>query len=175
VVALLATDRLLVRVVEHRLATRLGCMSALTGARSVRIGGFPFVTQLATGHYQTVTVTADGFGQAQQLTDLSVTFHDVEVPSWSGVFRRWGPGSVTVGSVSLTAVLRLGSLAPALPGGWPPRLLGSPSAATGRPPIALIPPGAHLDAVVPVPGGLRLAATIPGAALAGVAGRTCDG
>ncbi|WP_198946373.1 DUF2993 domain-containing protein [Pseudofrankia asymbiotica] len=187
--ALLLTDRLLVRVAEHRLASRLGCMGTLTGTRSVHIGGFPFLTQLAAGHFRTVTVTADGLDRTDRLTDLAVTFRDVHVPGWSAILGHPAPGSLTVGSVSLTAVLRLG---PDGPGSRLARLLGPGPLATGRPAVAVavavavagrpsaavLPPGAHLDGVEPVPGGLRLAVTMPGAALAGldrVDGGTCRG
>ncbi|OHV37711.1 hypothetical protein BCD49_03670 [Pseudofrankia sp. EUN1h] len=183
--ALLLTDRLLVRVAEHRLTNRLGCMGTLTGTRSVHIDGFPFLTQLGAGHFRTVTATADGFGRTDRLTELAVTFHDVHVPVWSAIFGRPAAGSPTVGSVSLTAVLRLGSDGP---GGRLARLLGSGPLATGhpavaaavagRPSAAVLPPGAHLDGVEPVPGGLRLAVTMPGAALAGMDGadgRICRG
>ncbi|MDT3438945.1 DUF2993 domain-containing protein [Pseudofrankia sp. BMG5.37] len=178
--ALLLTDRLLVRVAEHRLTNRLGCMGTLTGTRSVHIDGFPFLTQLAAGHFRTVTATADGFGRADRLTDLAVTFRDVRVPVWSAVLGRPRTGSLAVGSVSLTAVLRLGSDGPdgrlARPLAPGPPVTGRPvSSVAARPSAAVLPPGAHLDGVEPVPGGLRLAVTMPGAALAGMDGRTCRG
>jgi hypothetical protein len=165
VAALLVTDRVLVRVAEHRLTGRLGCAGALDGARSVHIGGFPFLTQLAAGHFRTVTATADGIGATGRLTDVAVGFRDVRMPVRAVLLGRWRPGSLTVGSVSATAVLRLGTDAPT----------GGTARSTGAPPGAVLPPGAHLDTVQPVPGGLRIAVTIPGGVPAAAGGRLCRG
>jgi len=188
--ALLVSDRLLVRAVEHRLTGRLGCAGALVGTRSVHIGGFPFLTQLATGHFRTVTATADGIGSADRLTDVAVTFRDVRVPVWSALAGRWHPGSLSVGSVSATAVLRLGAGGQPLlagQGGAPSQTLAAGAGAAGgtatpatsgqpataAPPV--LPPGAQLSSVEPVPGGLRLAVTIPGGMSGETVGRLCRG
>ncbi|CUU54104.1 Protein of unknown function (DUF2993) [Parafrankia irregularis] len=173
IAALLVTDRLLVRVVEHRLTERFGCTGTFVGTRSVHIGGFPFLTQLAAGNLRTVTATAAGIGPAGRLTDVAVTFRDVRVPVWSVLLGRGRSSSLTVGSVSAAAVLRFGSDdRPVLAGSG--GLLSRPLAA-GSSAEPVLPPGTHLDSVEPMPGGLRVTVTIPGGVLAETGGRLCRG
>ncbi|MCM3883728.1 DUF2993 domain-containing protein [Frankia sp. R82] len=164
-------DRLLVGVVERRMTGRLACLGALTGARAVHIHGFPFLTQIATGHVGTVTMTADGVRGASSLAGLAVTFHDLRLPPLSGLVGRPSPTAITVGSVTIRTTFRPDSRGPLL-AAVPPRLSGPLTAvdATGRVRRVGVLPGAppfpiHVDAVRPVPGGLQVTLSASGAAL----------
>ncbi|MCK9894150.1 DUF2993 domain-containing protein [Frankia sp. AgB32] len=172
---LLLADRLLVGVAEQRMTSRLACLGRLTGARAVHIDGFPFLNQVASGHFDAVTMTADGVRGASRLTDLAVTFRDLRLPPLSGLVGRPSPEAVTVGSIDIAATVRLagsGSAATGSPGAGSPAagplgsgLLAFGSAAGGSPfPF-------HLDTIRPVPGGLRVTLTVAGAAVEAAAGR----
>ncbi|WP_041258723.1 LmeA family phospholipid-binding protein [Pseudofrankia inefficax] len=168
---LLLADRLLVGVVEDRLSARLSCLGALTGTRTVHIGGFPFLTQMAEGHYRVVTVTADGVGASARLTDVDVTFHDVRMRPLAGLVGRSAPGSITVGSISARATVMFGSAGPASGLGAGDALLDAAGSGRLDEPIARLaglPFPVHLDGAQPVPGGVRVALSVPGTAISGV-------
>ncbi|MBL7491450.1 DUF2993 domain-containing protein [Frankia sp. AgB1.9] len=170
VLGLLLADRLLVGVVEHRLSARLSCLGALTGTRSVHIGGFPFLTQVAEGHYRVVTVTADGVGASSRLTDVDVTFHDVRMPPLAGLVGQPAPGSVSVGSVSVEATVTLGSAGLAASLGAGGGLLDAAGSGQLDDPIVRLgglPFPVHIKGVQPVPGGVRVALSVPGTAVSG--------
>jgi hypothetical protein len=157
-------DRLLVGAAERHLSGRLSCLGALTGTRGVHIHGFPFLTQVATGHFPDVTVTADGAGRIARLTDVQVTFQDVRMPPLSGLVGRPSPGSVTVGSIEVTATVPLGA------GSLLVQLAGRGTA--GGPLAGLsqlagdLPFPVHLDAVQPVAAGVRVTFSVDGGAAA---------
>ncbi|WP_018638342.1 LmeA family phospholipid-binding protein [Parafrankia elaeagni] len=194
--AVLVADRVALALVEHRLASRLSCPGALSGDRGVRIGGFPFLTQIASGRLRAVTVAADAVATAPRLADPTVTFHDLRISSRLGLLVGRGRPSVTVGSITLAGTLRLGAVDgrgdagsgigsgsgsgadPGVP--WPLRLRAAGSAGTG--PMtsrvladAGLPPGARLEAVSAVPDGLRLVVTVPGSVLTAAAAAAGDG
>jgi hypothetical protein len=66
---------------EHTVATQMRRQLALRSDPSVRINGFPFLTQALAGHYSAVDVQATGVS-ADPLHDLDVeaTLHDVDAP-----------------------------------------------------------------------------------------------
>ncbi len=146
------------------MTARLACLGGLTGARAVHIHGFPFLDQVASGHYEAVTATADGIRGAGRLTDLSVTFRDLRMPPLSGLVGRPSQNSVTVGSIVIAATIRLAGF------GLPAFGLLANEAAAGAMPF----PG-HLDAVTPVPGGARITLSVPGAGAGEAAGRFDSG
>jgi hypothetical protein len=169
---LLLADRLMVGVVERRLSAKLACLGALTGPGAVHIGGFPFLTQVAAGHFRVVTVTADGVGDAARLTDVDVTFRDVRMPPLSGLLGQPAPGAISVGSVSVQATVALGSAGLAAGLGAGGGLLDAAGSGRLDDPIARLgglPFPVHLDGVQPVPGGVRVALTVPGTAVSGAA------
>jgi hypothetical protein len=111
---LLLADRLMVGVVERRLSAKLACLGALTGPGAVHIGGFPFLTQVAAGHFRVVTVTADGVGDAARLTDVDVTFRDVRMPPLSDCSASLRPAR------SRSARSRSRPRSRSAPPAWPP-------------------------------------------------------
>lgn len=66
---------------EHTVATQLRQQLALPSDPSVRINGFPFLTQALAGHYSAIDITATGVS-VDPLHDLDVqaTLHDVDAP-----------------------------------------------------------------------------------------------
>ncbi|MCL9793465.1 LmeA family phospholipid-binding protein [Frankia sp. AgKG'84/4] len=166
---LLVADRLLVGVAEQRMTSRLACLGRLTGARAVHIDGFPFLNQVASGHFDAVTMTADGVRGVSRLSEVAVTFRDLRLPPMSGLVGRPSPDAVTVGSIGIAATVRLG--APGTSSAGSPAtgplgggLLASGSAAGGSPfPF-------HLDTIRAVPGGFRVTLTVPGSAVDAGAG-----
>jgi hypothetical protein len=66
---------------EYTIAKQLRQQLTLTNDPSVRINGFPFLTQAVAGHYSAIDVQAGGI-TAEPLHDLEVeaTLHDVEAP-----------------------------------------------------------------------------------------------
>ncbi|MCF3129256.1 LmeA family phospholipid-binding protein [Streptomyces olivochromogenes] len=80
--ACLATlaDRWAVLYAEHRAADRLKDQLDLAAAPEVRIGGFPFLTQLAAGRLDSVTVTVPNVAAERvTLTRVTATAHDVRI------------------------------------------------------------------------------------------------
>jgi hypothetical protein len=83
-VLLLALDRIGVYIAERAAADTLESSQHLASRPSVHIDGFPFLTQLASGKYDRITVTADEvpIGQATQpllISRLTVVLHDLTV------------------------------------------------------------------------------------------------
>jgi hypothetical protein len=82
VVALaVAADFAATSVAEHRVATQLRQQFTLSSDPSVRINGFPFLTQALAGRYSAIDVRASGLS-VDQLHDLDVeaTLHNVDAP-----------------------------------------------------------------------------------------------
>jgi hypothetical protein len=74
---LVAADRIGVLVAERAAATTLQRSQHLAQRPSVSIGGFPFLTQLATGNFDHVHVTADNLTLAAGNSQLRVARLDV--------------------------------------------------------------------------------------------------
>jgi LmeA-like phospholipid-binding len=68
-------------VAEYQLAKQLREQAGLTSDPSVRINGFPFLTQALAGRYSAIDIRATGLS-ADPLHDLAVeaTLHDVDAP-----------------------------------------------------------------------------------------------
>ena len=82
VVALaVAADFAAAAYAEHTLATQLRQQLTLPSDPSVRINGFPFLTQALAGHYTAIDVRATG-ATVDPLHDLDLeaTLHDVDAP-----------------------------------------------------------------------------------------------
>ncbi|GAA0465285.1 hypothetical protein Ade02nite_48020 [Paractinoplanes deccanensis] len=54
----LAADRVAESVAEHRIAARLTCAAGLSGTPKVELGGFPAITQLASGRITSLRIEA---------------------------------------------------------------------------------------------------------------------
>jgi len=162
--ALVTADRILVGVVERHLSARLTCVAAMTGGHALRIHGFPFLTQAATGHFRAVTMTADGLGSPSRLTDIKVTFHDLRLPPLSGLTTAPSPGSLTAGSIVVAATIPLAHAGPLAQ--LAERLAGPDQVQDFPAGLSLAVPGfpspVHLEAMRPVAGGIRVTASASG-------------
>jgi LmeA-like phospholipid-binding len=177
VLMLVLTDRIVLGVVERRLSDRLTCVTAMTGHNTVHIHGFPFLTQAVTGHFPTVTLTADSIGGPVRLTDVLVTFHDLRLPPLSGLTSAPPPGALRVGSMVIAATVPLTGTRPltrlAQRADAPDRAKGLPTGPNLQVPGLPFP--VRLDAVRQVPGGLRVTLSVnEGQADAAFAGTRCQ-
>jgi hypothetical protein len=102
-VVLIAADRIGVVVAEGIAADTLKSSQQLSSTPDVDIAGVPFLTQLATGHYDKITVTADdvplGRGaHGLALTRLQVVLHDLDVSrSFSRFHAETADATATIG------------------------------------------------------------------------------
>src|SRR5256885_4227247 len=83
-VLLLIADRVGVAVAERVAGDTLESSEHLNSRPDVDIAGFPFLTQVATGNYDKITVTADDVTVGQQIhlleiSRLVVVLHDLTV------------------------------------------------------------------------------------------------
>jgi hypothetical protein len=69
---LVAADRLAPRIVAGRIESTLQAALETEQRPVVRIGGFPFLTQVATGHYKRITMTAKDVPVAGSSGELSI-------------------------------------------------------------------------------------------------------
>jgi hypothetical protein len=169
---LVVADRILVGVVERHLSGRLTCVAAMTGGHAVRIHGFPFLTQAVTGHFPAVTMTADGLGGANRLTDIEVTFHDLRLPPLSGLAAVPSPGSLRVGSIVVAATIPLADAGPfaqlAERPNWPGQVQGFPTGLSLT--VPGLPSPVQLEAMRPVAGGIRVTVAVSGGSANAVLG-----
>ncbi|MGF7237417.1 MAG: LmeA family phospholipid-binding protein [Frankia sp.] len=176
VTALVVADRLLVRVAEHRLTTRLACMGMLSDGVSVHIGGFPFLTELVTGHVSSARVTAGAAGPSARLVAVTIDLRDLRLPPMTGLVSLGGGAKLAVGSATLGATVPYGTLrnligsdGRGVGGGGTARTSAAAgittpgSAAAGVTSFGGLPFNAHLDAVTPGEQGVRLQMSTSGA------------
>ncbi len=170
VTALVVTDRLLVRVADHRLTTRLTCMGMLSGGVSVHIGGFPFLTELATGHVSSARVTAGAAGPGARLAAVTIDLRDLRLPPMTGLVSRGNGAKLAIGSATLSATIPYGTPRNLIgAGGVTARTTaagitsGSGTAAGGARSLGSLPFDAHLDAITPGEQGIRVQMSISGA------------
>lgn len=109
---LVAADRVAVVVADRAVAAQLRSSARLTSDPSVRIQGFPFLTQALRGRYDSVQVHATDVRSDQvRLAVLDVTLRGVQVPLSDVLHRQ--VRSVPVSSLSATARLAYDDLAAA--------------------------------------------------------------
>lgn len=97
-VLLVAADRIAPRIIAGRIAGTLQIALGLEQRPTVRVGGFPFLTQVATRHYRRVSVNAGnltigGRNGALLASDVDATLTDVR-PDRS--YRSYRIGRITV-------------------------------------------------------------------------------
>ncbi len=182
---LAVTDRLLVRVVEHRLATRLACLGMLSDGVSVHIGGFPFLTEAATGHVSSARVTAGAAGPGARLVAVTIDLRDLRLPPMAGLVGSDGGAKLAIGSATLGATVPYGTLrnligagagagagglgvgggvtARTTAAGTTASAITAPGAGGGMSSPGGLPFGAHLDAVTSSGQGVRVQMSISGA------------
>ncbi|HEY7009683.1 MAG TPA: DUF2993 domain-containing protein [Jatrophihabitantaceae bacterium] len=105
-----AADRIALKVAEGQAATTLQNSQHLSQKPDVDIAGFPFLTQLAAGEFDKVTITADdvvvGSGPTLQIDSVVADLHHVTVPrDLSQVRARTGTAVARISYTELSRVL----------------------------------------------------------------------
>ena len=116
-VLLVAADRISVAVAENQISDRLASAYGLAGKPGVTITGFPFLTQVVTGDYQQIDVSANQVSAGGAvLHDLNVRLTGVHAT----VSQLLGNGSsmVTADRAAGSAMVGFGTVDHRLPGGF---------------------------------------------------------
>ena len=116
-VLLVAADRISVAVAENQISNRLTSAYGLAGKPGVTITGFPFLTQVATGDYQQIDVSASQVPVGGTvLHHLNVRLTGVHAT----VSQVLGNGSsmVTADRAAGSAMVGFGTVDHRLPGGF---------------------------------------------------------
>lgn len=103
-----AADRIALSWAEDKVATSLQQSQHLSSKPDVDVAGFPFLTQLAAGEFDDVTVTADDVevGHGLTISPLVVDLHHVTVSDdRSEVRARTAQAAATIGYTDLSRVL----------------------------------------------------------------------
>lgn len=110
-VLLVAADRVGAAVAERAAADTLQSSQGLRSRPDVNIAGFPFLTQLAAGEYDKITVTAQGVplgdnARGLELSRLEVVLHHLSVSrSFSHFHADTASATGTIGLDQLGAAL----------------------------------------------------------------------
>ena len=116
-VLLVAADRISVAVAENQISDRLASAYGLAGKPGVTITGFPFLTQVVTGDYQQIDVSANQVSaDGAVLHDLNVRLTGVHAT----VSQLLGNGSsmVTADRAAGSAMVGFGTVDHRLPSGF---------------------------------------------------------
>ncbi len=146
---LAAVDRILAAAVADQISVRVAVANDLQARPSVRVLGFPFLTQLASGDYREVAVTLSSLtAGGVELSELDARFTGVHAPM--GNLRWPGRSEITAEHARATAIVGFGVLSQRLPPG-----------------LVLSPVGSELRITstvlgVPVPGTLALSVSPAG-------------
>jgi hypothetical protein len=105
-----AADRVALAITEDQAASALQSSQHLTSKPDVSVPGFPFLTQLAAGKFDEVTVSADdiavGTNHDIQLARVDVDLHDVTVShNYSTVHANTATASARMGYDELSRAL----------------------------------------------------------------------
>lgn len=105
-----AADRVALAIAEDQAASALQSSQHLTSKPDVSVPGFPFLTQLAAGKFDEVTVSADdiavGTNHDIQLARVDVDLHDVTVShNYSTVHANTATASARMGYDELSRAL----------------------------------------------------------------------
>jgi hypothetical protein len=113
---LVAADRIGVVVADHEVADRVQSAYHLTSKPSVSVHGFPFLTQVVSGHYDEIDVsTSQLTTQGVTVDDLVARLTGVRAPM-SDLFGH-GSSSISAAHVSGTATVPFASVRRRLPSG----------------------------------------------------------
>lgn len=134
VVLLVVLDRAGLAIAERQIGSKVQTAYSLPQRPGVSIHGFPFLTQVASGHYQEIDVsipaaTADGV----QLRDIRARFTGVRAPL-SLLFGQ-GSGSVIAAHATATALLPYAQVERRLPRGITLAAHDGTLRVTGRTPL----------------------------------------
>ena len=95
-VLFVAVDRIALVIAEDEIASRIATAYSLPTDPGVSITGFPFLTQVVSGNYQQIGVTAD------QIQADGVTLHNPALRSLSIARSGSAPSVTVVGTQPLT-------------------------------------------------------------------------
>ena len=116
IVVLVAADRIAVAVAEDKISDRLASAYGLPARPGVGIAGFPFLTQVLSGSYHTVSVNVPSVqAGGVRVTRLDTRFTGVRA-SLAQVLGR-SPDPVTAQAATATATVPLSALRAGLPRG----------------------------------------------------------
>jgi hypothetical protein len=116
VVLLVAGDRIAAAVAEHQISSRVAATYGLRHKPAVTIEGFPFLTQVLTGHYSRIDISVNEVGSGgATLHHLSAHFTGVRA-SLSQVLKA-GASGATAAHASGTATVGYRDLDQQLPRG----------------------------------------------------------
>jgi hypothetical protein len=117
VVLFVAADRISVAVAENQISSRIAAAYGLHDKPSVGIGGFPFLTQVATGSYTGIDVSVSQVQAGGTVVhDLHAHFTGVHA-SLSELLGGAGAATVTADRASGSALVTYGEIDKRLPGG----------------------------------------------------------
>src|SRR5262252_536402 len=116
-VVLVAADRISVAVAENQISDRLTSAYGLAGKPGVTITGFPFLTQVVTGNYQQIDVSA------RQVPAGGAVLHDLNVRltgvhATVGQVLGNGSSMVTADRAVGSAMVGFGAVDQRLPSGF---------------------------------------------------------
>lgn len=104
-----AADRIALHIAENKAADTLQSSQQLNTKPDVSVSGFPFLTQLAAGEFDEVTISANRLevgNNTVQIASLVVHLHHVTVPSdYSQVRARTAQADARIGYDELSRVL----------------------------------------------------------------------
>ncbi len=131
IIVLIVIDRAGVLIAEREIGTRVQSAYGLPARPGVSVHGFPFLTQVATGHYQEIDVSikaasADGV----QVRDIQARFTGVHASL--SLLLGQNSGQVTASHATATAVIPYSQVQRRLPGGIRLDADGSSLRVTGR-------------------------------------------
>lgn len=116
VVLLVAGDRIAAAVAENQISSKIAAAYGLRHKPTVTIEGFPFITQVLTGHYGRIDISANEVDSGgAMLHHLDVHFTDVHAPL-SQVIAS-GASGATAAHASGTATVGYGEVDQQLPRG----------------------------------------------------------
>jgi hypothetical protein len=116
VVLLVAIDRVGVVLAEDQISSRIATAYGLPTDPGVSISGFPFLTQVVSGNYQQINVTADQI-QADGATLHDLNVHLTGVHATLGQVLGSGTSTVTADSATGTALVGFATVDQRLPHG----------------------------------------------------------
>jgi hypothetical protein len=128
---LIAIDRAAVWVAEREIGTRVQSAYGLSARPGVSVHGFPFLTQVASGHYQEIDVSVKAAtADRVRVRDIRARFTGVHAPL-SLLFGQ-NPGAVTASRATGTALIPYRQIERRLPPGIGLSAAGGRLHVTGR-------------------------------------------
>ena len=116
-VLFVAVDRIGVAVAENQVSSRLATTYGLPGKPGVSITGFPFLTQVMSGDYQQIDVTA-GQVQADGATLHDMNVHLTGVHATVSQLLDSGPSMITADRAAGSALVDFATVEKRLPHGF---------------------------------------------------------